>query len=454
MSLYKYPKYTKEVFEELWNNGVIVFDTSAICSLYNLSDYHRNIVIDILTHFYRRLWLPYQVKYEYDRNRIKAINNPISEKYKIPNFIHSTFVKDVRKQIELWKSNIYYHPYMENDKIEELSDLVEKANTLIRKIKDIVNSVYDNRKEEIKNLKDCDKLKEFIDTITCSTPLNYQSIIEIIKEGEFRYRNELPPGYLDSRTINGQHPKEGIRKYGDLIIWKDIISYASKNHKDIILIIDDKKADWYDQDEFKGLPRIELLTEFEEKTGNKIWFYTIQQFIEELEKHYKEDNDTLPLFDKLESVKIVLSRLAKEMSNKHHCEKMIIECNKCQKHFTIWSDCLEWEHAAYNERGMGPEITWDAKSDIDCPNCKSLINIYSTIIEYPQGAIDYENTECNGAEIISSWCLENVLYPKSEDDESENIESCIHCGEIAVLNDMGLCSECIKEMAMKINSEE
>ena len=68
----------------------------------------------------------------------------------------------------------------------------------------------------------------------------------------------------------------------------NLMSYLDTNVKLLDYeIIDDKKADWYDQDEFKGLPRIELLTEFEEKTGNKIWFYTIQQFIEELEKHCK-----------------------------------------------------------------------------------------------------------------------------------------------------------------------
>jgi hypothetical protein len=40
-------------------------------------------------------------------------------------------------------------------------------------------------------------------------------------EGEERYKNEIPPGYRDGKKDASRDP---FRKYGDLIIWKQIIN--------------------------------------------------------------------------------------------------------------------------------------------------------------------------------------------------------------------------------------
>ncbi len=37
--------------------------------------------------------------------------------------------------------------------------------------------------------------------------------------------------------------KKGFQKYGDLIIWKEILRYSSVQKKTIILICNDKKED-------------------------------------------------------------------------------------------------------------------------------------------------------------------------------------------------------------------
>lgn len=455
MSLYAYPGKNEELDNKLWDKAIIVLDTSALCSLYNLSDHYRKIMIDILKYFKGRLWIPYQVKYEYEKNRKKAINNPIREKYNYPSFVEDSFVKDVREQINLWKQNKYYHPFLETKEIDKLSTLVEEANDIIRKIKEITKSEYNKRKEEIHKIDENDNLKDFISSISLGTPFNFKKVKEIMKEGYFRYKNEIPPGYMDSKLFKGQEPKTGIRKYGDLIVWKEIMSHASAIDKDVILIVDDCKEDWYDHEDHKGCPRIELLTEFEEETNHNIWFYTTQQFIEELKKHYHEDQATLPLYDKLEEVIFVLERLAKEkeINSLHYGEKMTLRCEKCHKKFDVWTDCLDWESGGTYNKGMGSEQEWFGHSDIECPHCHSSIEINSFIFEYPEGAYNYDNTECDGAEIISEWNLETEFNQWYELEESEKGQ-CINCGKWDILDEKGLCSECQENMMRKIKSED
>ena len=90
----------------------------------------------------------------------------------------------------------------------------------------------------------------------------FKKLFEIIKEGEVRYRNMLPPGYMDDNEVYKK--KKGFQKYGDLIIWKEILRYSSVQKKPIILICNDKKEDWFNADKKSELesPRHELLKEF------------------------------------------------------------------------------------------------------------------------------------------------------------------------------------------------
>jgi hypothetical protein len=97
---------------------------------------------------------------------------------------------------------------------------------------------------------------------------NFDEIMEIIKEGELRYRSKIPPGYKD------QGSKEGISIYGDLILWKQIIAHAKKVKKPIILIINDIKEDWcYKKEQKQKIekPREDLIKELYTTTGMELW---------------------------------------------------------------------------------------------------------------------------------------------------------------------------------------
>ena len=181
MDYSRIPKLDNCDEKKLWDNALIVFDTSAICALYNLTLHYRQVVITILKHLHNRIWIPYQVLSEYKKNRKKAICKPITEKYaKLSSIIENKFVQEVRKQIEIWDQNVYFHPYIDSDKLALIKTEVESANSHIRVIKETIDNQYEKRKKEIKAIVDNDELSDFVDSIDTGSELSFKQIYEII----------------------------------------------------------------------------------------------------------------------------------------------------------------------------------------------------------------------------------------------------------------------------------
>ena len=121
-------------------------------------------------------------------------------------------------------------------------------------------------------------------------PYNKAKLEEIYKYGQkSRYKNNTPPGYKDNAKedstiiIGKDEERLIIDKYGDLIIWFEIIEKAKRAPKAVIFVTDDSKEDWWW--EFKGQkfgPRPELVHEFKSKTGMLYHMYSADRFLDYL----------------------------------------------------------------------------------------------------------------------------------------------------------------------------
>lgn len=100
---------------------------------------------------------------------------------------------------------------------------------------------------------------------------SFSKMMEIAREGSFRYSEEIPPGYEDGKE------KTGLQKYGDLFVWNQILDCAKSKQKDFIFVTNDVKIDWYEED--KRTPRFELLKEFREQANKRIWLLSMKNFI-------------------------------------------------------------------------------------------------------------------------------------------------------------------------------
>lgn len=298
-------KLKEEEEKDLFENGHIVFDSSALLSFYGyterISEEYFNKVFETLK---GRLWLPAQVIYEFEKNREKVITKPKGE---YQNLTNSTGRKDggyleaIQNGIALIKNNTKSihgqiktlaerttkddkHPHIDQKNIEEFKEVLKAFEANIELLNEgydtLLNDTQKQIEEKTKELDEkssSDNFRERLDKFfDHGKPYSYEEMLEIIKEGRFRYENEIPPGYEDEKK------KIGFQKYGDLLLWFQIIDYAKDAQKPIIFVTNDVKEDWWQPDnegQNSEVPRHELLFEFKDKSKQKIWFYTIDKLI-------------------------------------------------------------------------------------------------------------------------------------------------------------------------------
>ena len=71
--------YSKETYEDIWENATIVLDTNILLNLFRYSKDTRKEFFTVLNSYKSRLWLPYQVIREYYKNRDKVIKDSTKE---------------------------------------------------------------------------------------------------------------------------------------------------------------------------------------------------------------------------------------------------------------------------------------------------------------------------------------------------------------------------------------
>ncbi len=68
--------------------------------------------------------------------------------------------------------------------------------------------------------------------------MNDEKIAEVCSTGAVRYDRKVPPGYKD---VNKPEPD----RYGDLILWLQILDKAEADKTAVIFVGDDQKEDWW-----------------------------------------------------------------------------------------------------------------------------------------------------------------------------------------------------------------
>lgn len=268
-----FPGYYKKSDIELkgiWDNGIILFDTNVLLNLYRYSDTTRDTILDLIKKFADKIALPHQSALEYNRNRYEVI----------------------AEQEKAYKEFL--------DKIDQIQkDLqsTSKPPFLSKQIDTELNSVFkDVRKEVEESIKKyCDFLKDdpIFESLTeifngkISETFTQEELENIYKEGEIRYKSKTPPGFEDEKN------KEGERKYGDLVLWKQVIQIAVKQKRDIILITDERKIDWWwkIKDGRNMGPRQELVEEIKKIAGVEFHMYSSERFLSYGQTYLKEKID-------------------------------------------------------------------------------------------------------------------------------------------------------------------
>lgn len=428
--------------KKLWDDALIVFDTNAICAMYRMTKDTKSTMLEVLEYLKEKIWIPAHVLYEYKKNRIDVIKEPISRYYMNPEFFKNNYNQQLKDFLNKLEEQKYYHPYFDDKELNSFKKSVKEVSDLMDNIRTTVRNEFAKRKNEINAQDDSDDILKKILTLPMGSEFSYSEKLEIMKEGEWRYKQELPPGYMDFSE------KQGIQKYADLIIWKEILNKAKETGKSIIFITNDVKQDWYEVHDKKHppvCPRHELLIEFKETTERDIWFYTLDQFVCRLEVVYK-DRTMIPFYTGLEAVRLVLAYTNKQKEREEKIKNsslVRVTCSNCDHHFVVDKNDFrfEWEIVSSSERGMGTETEYECNEDFNCPECGNECNVTFHVWEYPIGAYNCEDVETDGCDVEKEdiKLSEHISF---DDDEAQ----CIKCGAWAILDENEMCKECAHEM--------
>lgn len=251
--------------DKLWNEAVIVFDANTLLNLFRYSAATRDELIELLTKEKDRLWIPHQVGLEFQRNRRLIASQ------------QDAAFASVEKALGAAESSIggaigqlQRHPTKEADELSELIRLHMKK--VRKKFKQARSRHFKAVLDQAAHDRTLNSISELYEG-NVGEPYSVEHLQQIYKEGADRFAKKIPPGYMDKG-------KEGDDKFGDLVLWRQILDHGAQIKKPIMFITDDAKEDWWFRSGGKTFgPRPELVAEYFASAGERAHFYQPRQFL-------------------------------------------------------------------------------------------------------------------------------------------------------------------------------
>lgn len=234
---------------------IVVFDTNVFLNLYRISPDYADFLLLCMETIQENIVVPKTIQIEFIKH-----NEALFKKRKmtIESFIDEqiSLVRGQKERIKNQFSILQKRRFPEIDNL--IKDIGEKYDTIAK----MMGNYFEDSKD----------LTVICDTWASNRPLDfikqlelngqvlsapdYTTVYYICDEGQNRYKKSIPPGYKDEKD------KDGLRKYCDLIWWKEVLNYANSNKKNVILVTDDIKEDWWKKEDEDFIFREELLNEF------------------------------------------------------------------------------------------------------------------------------------------------------------------------------------------------
>ena len=304
---------TNQEFDKIWEESTFIVDANVLLNLYRYSDATRAELEKALSGVKDRLFITHQAAKEFLKNRL-VVTSDQSKEYTAA----IDTINDLIKRI----SSKDRHPFIDGDKLKKFGKLADS----------LISNLKNQQHELLKKLTE-DEILDFVQGIfdgKTGSAFSQDKAQEIISSGEERYEAKIPPGYKDTNKDSLDDP---LRKYGDLVVWFQLIDYAKENNCSVVFITDDKKEDWWLEQAGRTIgPRPELIEEFKAKVGTEFWMYSVSKFLQETATRNKEEVSS-EVFEEIDSVREFVEKLRAqfEVSTRRHAIEEEKAINVSQK---------------------------------------------------------------------------------------------------------------------------
>lgn len=366
-------------FKSIWNKGIFIFDSNVLLDLYRLPVSAREDLFKVFQNekFNDRIWIGFQVLLEFLNNRLEVISDQKNKFNQVKKLVETTIsiydesFKDLNKELKNLKL-AQRHSLIEPEKHINEKNINHGKNFLI----DFITYLDELEKEQF-DVNDDDVIKEKVLKIfegKSGKSFDQKTLENIFSQGEERYKNNVPPGYMDIKK-EGFYPfedKKFIRKYGDLLLWKEIIEKCKTEKIEyVVLVTGDVKEDWWQRKRGKKLgARVELLNEIYSEAPDLDTFYMydtssfLQYAKQEIDANIKDSSITeakelieLSNRERINSRKqLLFDKARKEIELKEIQKKTTLLKNELRKNYEYLDKLTKYRDGLYDESESTDDI--------------------------------------------------------------------------------------------------
>lgn len=277
---------SKEYFDNIWKKGLIIFDTCSLLRMYEYTEESAINLKDILEYKKDDIWLPYQVKIEFDRKHDEVMNRQL-KKYtdaidKIKNNPDG-YKKQIRGILKECEGKKY-----SNEFISELNNLL--------KTKQSEKNINFNQLEQTARISEDDILR-FYNRKIVESILNdiFNNVGEkLIDEGKLLAEfGDLVNKKQEKTKTNWTREKQSC----DYLVWKQILIKSKDVDRPILFVTADIQPNFwsFDRKLNRRIPHPALVSEYKQFVGNEDNFSMlhIHDFFEACSNYLNSDIDHL-----------------------------------------------------------------------------------------------------------------------------------------------------------------
>ena len=279
----EYATPTPEEYRTALRNGLVVVDTNVLLNLYRYHPPAREDLVRILDALGDRLFVPHQVAAEFWKNRESTIRASAGQTTQLRTELEALRSRSLQS-IASWANRVALPPETGDvltaplvGGYDEVFSRLELANSQSTSL-DSLNTNDDPVLARLTLLLDGRVGPPLTDAVRDAAQA----------EAERRIDEELPPGFGDSE-------KPAPDRYGDYVLWKQLLDEAAARRRDVLLVTGDVKEDWWRREagETRG-PRLELSRELAAVAGVRLFMMRpaglFAQAQDALDLHIKEES--------------------------------------------------------------------------------------------------------------------------------------------------------------------
>lgn len=280
--LSSYRQLSDDDFKRLWNKATFAIDTSVLLNLYRYPASARDDLLRALEQIRERIFVPFHVALEYERNRHAVIAEQ-KKRFRDVRDVVTNKQEELRRELDALQLRKRHASIRADEFLTSLSAEVERFLARLAELERAQPDVFDR-----------DEIRERIESLVAervgSPPATQKELNDIFSDGAERYQRLTPPGYLDISKAGAADEFEfgGLvyrRQFGDLVIWNQLLSAAaSAKLKYVVFLTDDEKDDWWwivdSQGKKRIGPRPELVDEIRRRADTELFhMYNSEQFV-------------------------------------------------------------------------------------------------------------------------------------------------------------------------------